>query len=87
MRRKWRIEKRLEAGSILDMARQVAEAVHTPPATPDAPPAPPIVSHQKKAGRRKVQRENKRAYRTIKRQQDKIKELQKRVGCGNDKPR
>ncbi|KAK6178006.1 hypothetical protein SNE40_012852 [Patella caerulea] len=51
----------------------------TPPRQPQENIEQAVPSHQKGAGRRKIRREEKRAYRTINKLQDKVKKLENKV--------
>ncbi|XP_064613992.1 uncharacterized protein LOC135477727 [Liolophura sinensis] len=86
LRRTWKLKKResrRESGPDSASTSQTA-VLETPPQSPETVPDPPLVrrpvpSHQRLAGRRKLRRDSRRAYRTIDKQKDTIKKLQNQV--------
>ena len=76
LRRKWKVEKRQNAQAKKEAAEAADELMNTPPPTAFQLPEQ-VPTNQKLAGRRKIRRESRKAYRTIHAQQDKIKNLNK----------
>jgi hypothetical protein len=76
LRKKWRKEK-CALKQAENRPRPMGNNDLTPPPTPEMDPGPePQPSHQKLAGRRKVRRESRKAYRVIDKQKETIKRLQ-----------
>ena len=74
LRRKWGAEKRQQRKQAPQ--NRSVDTPEEPMLTPPATPFGQLLPHQKTASRKKLRREERRAYRTIKAQKDKIKTLQ-----------
>uniref|UniRef100_UPI00358EC36B uncharacterized protein n=1 Tax=Myxine glutinosa TaxID=7769 RepID=UPI00358EC36B len=85
MRKKWKLEKRAQRKKGNDSAEQELNDIMPPPSPlPEArdeslPLFEPRSSHQKRAGRKKVKRKNRQAYRTIAKNKATIDRLEKQV--------
>jgi len=79
LRKKWRVDKRSQRAK--NNNNEVEENEETPPTTPDGLRTPEdaqqLHAHQLQAGRKKVRRINRQAYRTIDAQKNRISKLEK----------